>query len=952
MALDKATTGLTFTLNADSKEAIADLNSFKEFMGGLLEGIKSEAKEQFARIRTEVKGVGEEAEKAKKPTKDLFDTLNIKGDIQAQIRGLASGLGGIGEAAAGSIAGAGGLALGLAGVAAGLVTAGLHAAEYGGHLSDLAAKTNLSTDTLQTLQLAATLTGQSLEQTAGSAVIFQKKLDDANAGGKEMRATFKALGVDLNGDVDTAFRQTLESLSKMEDGSRKTALTLELFGRSGASLLPILSQVGGSFKNLEDRARELGIVMSKDGVAAADQFGDQIDLLKLQLTGLANQIGVKVVPVLNGLVGTLRFALRDTKKFFGDVAKDISNFGFVGPNVFSSVAANLATDQALSDAADKAKKEAPPPKARRGGGGARSSVSTSDPATSAKLQALKIEEQAAQRLADFEINASRRAFDEREINIEQLEKLIIDSEFRMLAAKEATFAEERRLVEESTAKQLAQAKLTEKQREQIQEQGKTKLAEINEREAAAQQKADEAVARVASQRLKIEEAIIESDQKARLKLTEEESKAEIERIRVAADQRIISEEAAARRIAEIEQSLFDAKRARLSQERAAEGADTKEIARVNNELVRLAQERATAEEAAQLRILEAQRRDLASLRAYLEQRNRLLEDIRKGEVDALNRRASDLERRAQNSPQFQDQARAARQAAQIAEEQLLNDQNQARIRAAQTVAENAAVTEQQRLEARKNANLLLEQEEQRHQEETKRIQNDGRSQELQSQGFDTGLSDAIAEQEQLLGRTLTLMETIRLSSKLMADDLKATIEPIGSVFVQMKDAVVGALAGTVAAFLSGKTSIRKAAADLYAAALAPLKAYLLKLSKAEFALAARDLAAQNYGGAALHGIAGVGLAAAAALVDVGGALIGGSGGTTAPSAGGGSGGAQNAASTNARTIDQDTIRDQRPIVNITLHGELRDGVLQVVHQDYVNNGQTRQLLRRDLLNES
>jgi hypothetical protein len=166
---------------------------------------------------------------------------------------------------------------------------------YTGQIDDLAQVTNLTTETIQALRLGATLSGQSFEDAAQSAVIFQKNIEAAKKGNAELLATFKALNVDLTGTVDQAFRQTIERLGQVEDGSAKTATTLELFGKSGAKLLPVMDQVGGSFDGLIARARELGIVLDQETINKSNELADRIDILKLQMSALVTDVGSGVI---------------------------------------------------------------------------------------------------------------------------------------------------------------------------------------------------------------------------------------------------------------------------------------------------------------------------------------------------------------------------------------------------------------------------------------------------------------------------------------------------------------------------------------------------------------------------------------------------------------------------------------------------------------------------------
>lgn len=299
MALDRNQAGLLFKIDVDTMDGAQQIELFK----GVVSGASAEIREQFQRMGSSVQQSFSGA------TRSITSFDEKLGETSTnQLRGFLGQFGMVGDAAGDMIpalSGSSAAMLGLAGasVAAGaaLAATAVKAMDYTGKVNDLAQVTNLTTETIQSLQLAATLSGQSFEEVSQTAVIFQKKIEEAKSGNEELMATFKALGVDLNGPVDAAFRQTLEKLNGLEDGSLKTAVSLDLFGKSGSKLLPVMDQVGGSFDGLITRAQELGIVLSEEDIAKSNEFADKLDILSLKMKGLTNDVGVGLINFLNDL---------------------------------------------------------------------------------------------------------------------------------------------------------------------------------------------------------------------------------------------------------------------------------------------------------------------------------------------------------------------------------------------------------------------------------------------------------------------------------------------------------------------------------------------------------------------------------------------------------------------------------------------------------------------------
>jgi hypothetical protein len=299
MALDRNQAGILFKIDVDAMDGAQQIELFK----GVVSGASAEIRDQFSRMGSSVQQSFSGA------TRSITSFGEKLGEASTnQLRGFLGQFGMVGDAASDMIpalSGSSAAMLGLAGasVAAGAALAGaaIQTMDYTGTVDDLAQMTNLTTETIQSLQLAATLSGQSFEEVSQTAVIFQKKIEEAKSGNEELTATFKALGVDLNGPVDAAFRQTLEKLNGLEDGSLKTAVSLDLFGKSGSKLLPVMDQVGGSFDGLITRAQELGIVLSEEDIAKSNEFADKLDILSLKMKGITNDVGVGLINFLNDL---------------------------------------------------------------------------------------------------------------------------------------------------------------------------------------------------------------------------------------------------------------------------------------------------------------------------------------------------------------------------------------------------------------------------------------------------------------------------------------------------------------------------------------------------------------------------------------------------------------------------------------------------------------------------
>ena len=165
----------------------------------------------------------------------------------------------------------------IAGVGIAIVAYGQHMADLTNQLVDASVKTGIQTETLAGLRLAAEGSGRSFEDLEGGLIRFQQSMLRATQVTGPQRKAFEMLGVeiqDMNGnlrDADSIFRETLESLSKMEAGTERNAALMDLFGRTAG---PALIQ-SGALDNLEsmvDLATKFGVDVGPAAVEEAAQF--------------------------------------------------------------------------------------------------------------------------------------------------------------------------------------------------------------------------------------------------------------------------------------------------------------------------------------------------------------------------------------------------------------------------------------------------------------------------------------------------------------------------------------------------------------------------------------------------------------------------------------------------------------------------------------------------------
>ena len=95
--------------------------------------------------------------------------------------------------------------------------------------------------------------------------------------------------------------EVADKFKSYEDGASKTALAVQLFGKAGAELIPLLNAGADSLDAFDEMARKLGLTLTDETAARAEKFNDTLDLMGQGFKGIAMQVAAQLLPTLEGL---------------------------------------------------------------------------------------------------------------------------------------------------------------------------------------------------------------------------------------------------------------------------------------------------------------------------------------------------------------------------------------------------------------------------------------------------------------------------------------------------------------------------------------------------------------------------------------------------------------------------------------------------------------------------
>lgn len=192
------------------------------------------------------------------------------------------------------------------------------------------------------LQLAADASGASLETVAAASVKLTAALTQADDESKKAGAALAAINIPIEEfkrlDPVAQLDRVATELAKFENGAGKTAVAVDLFGKSGAALIPFLNDLAelGS-KNARVTAEQ---------IEAADKLSKQFAIARSEATQLGQAFIVQLIPPI----------LRATNA----AIEAVKQFGFLGAirfnmgrNPFANGLNEIADAQAKVTAAQK-----------------------------------------------------------------------------------------------------------------------------------------------------------------------------------------------------------------------------------------------------------------------------------------------------------------------------------------------------------------------------------------------------------------------------------------------------------------------------------------------------------------------------------------------------------------------------------------------------------------------
>lgn len=181
-------------------------------------------------------------------------------------------------------------------------------------------KIGIPVEQLSALSLAADLSDVSMEQLGkGVGKLAKTMVEAAAKPTSEAANAFRTLGISAT-NADGSLKAPSETLTEiagkfegLKDGAGKTAVSMALFGRAGADLIPMLNSGSAGLAEMVMEARQLGLVISTETAKSAEAFNDNLTRLGKVKEGIIIQLSAHMLPLMQALSQTLIDAAKNSK---------------------------------------------------------------------------------------------------------------------------------------------------------------------------------------------------------------------------------------------------------------------------------------------------------------------------------------------------------------------------------------------------------------------------------------------------------------------------------------------------------------------------------------------------------------------------------------------------------------------------------------------------------------
>jgi hypothetical protein len=177
-----------------------------------------------------------------------------------------------------------------------------HQASVIEHQGKFAERTGLTTREVGAYTMGARLAGIETETFEKGIGTLVRKLGELRSGLSDDSVALRAMGFDVKAlsemSTGDALRVISERIREIPNPTERAAMAVQLFGKSGASLLPFLMQGEEGLRAFEAQAQKLGLSFSAVDAQKVERANTAMAMAKMSVEGIVNQVVIQLAPAV------------------------------------------------------------------------------------------------------------------------------------------------------------------------------------------------------------------------------------------------------------------------------------------------------------------------------------------------------------------------------------------------------------------------------------------------------------------------------------------------------------------------------------------------------------------------------------------------------------------------------------------------------------------------------
>lgn len=171
-----------------------------------------------------------------------------------------------------------------------------------------AQKAGMATDEFSKMAYAASMSDVSVQTLTKGIKGLSDMMIKAGESSSQQAALMRALGINVGGSVNDAILKVADTFKALPDGVVKTTLAVQLFGKAGQEMIPMLNQGGAGIRKLQEEAEKFGLVIRDDTAKASEQLNDNLKLLGMTSNALGIKFANEFAPALAQITDRMKEA--------------------------------------------------------------------------------------------------------------------------------------------------------------------------------------------------------------------------------------------------------------------------------------------------------------------------------------------------------------------------------------------------------------------------------------------------------------------------------------------------------------------------------------------------------------------------------------------------------------------------------------------------------------------